>query len=764
MGLGSRISGFVREIFKDAFYRGSIVLLFNTVTISVIGFAFWALAAHFYTPATVGVFASITSGASLLAAVAGLGLSNTMTRYIANAANQRELMTLAVTAISTVGAVLCFCTVLVAGPHLPSELNLRQHGPMLLIVTVLVVFTAVGSTLDSGLIAIRSTSSLFYKNVIGSIAKLGLMLLLASITPNGLLISYSAGLVVAAMLGGVALGRRIKGRWLDLGSFRSLRLYLTITPGNYIAIIMGTLPSGAVPLEILAARGAAQTAPFSAAFLLVGFLNVIPSTISQVLFAEVSREGAPLGKHLRKAIRGIYALLLPPLALLLPAAPLALRLFGPAYALHATGCLRVLALSTLPAGGAYLIDALLIARDRRVAYIFMQTANAALVLGCVGIFVSHGLTAAATGWALAQGITLVLGLVVLTMARTGRHRVTGTLHIESASQQSVQELGSATASQTTQSRIRELLDQRPMMPTVSIARQIGWDQSIQELLELVSEVRSQYLYAKVETETSFDPGEVAHCGLWLAPVEITVGSSQPGRPGQFPVLTMISGYSKWTSAILLPSRRPEDLLSGLWRLLKDLGSVPRTLACNEEIEIARSSEEGYALGEECDRFRRHLGTTVVLDKVMDSKVRDIVYRTHCHLECSFVRGRQFRSAADFNAQLGKWLSVSNTRFRPGLTGVPSQLICADREAMRALPPIPWMGWRCFVDVGRDALVSFDSNYYSVHQSAIGREATLVVDLDELTVWCRGEVVAKHQRSWSHGQTIVDPSHETYNGK
>lgn len=763
MGLESRILGFLRGIFKDALYRGSIVLLVNTVAISVIGFIFWTLAAHVYTAAAVGVFSSITSGASLLAAVAGLGLSNTMTRYIVGATNPRELMILAVTAISTVGAILCFCTVLLVGPHLPPELNLRQHGSMILFVTVLVVFTAVGSTLDSGLIAIRSTSSLLYKNVIGSVAKLGLMLFLVSLTPNGLLISYSAGLVIAATLGGISLGRRIKGKWLDLQSFRSLRLYLAITPGNYIATIMGMLPSGAVPLEILVIRGAAQTAPFSAAFLVASFLNIIPSTVAQVLFAEVSREGALLGKHLRKAIRGIYALLLPPLVLLLPTAPFVLRLFGPAYAADATGCLRVLALSTLPAGGAYLVDSLLIARDRRVAYIFMQAANAALVLACVGILAPRGLTAAAMGWALAQSISLVLGLVVLATARTGRDRVTGAPHIESTVRQPVEEFASATASQTTQSQIRELLGQWPMMPTVSIAERIGWDQSIQLLLELVSEIRSQYLYADFERETNFKPGEVAHCGLWFAPVEIAAGSSQARWPQQFPVLTMISGYSKWVSATLLPSRRPEDLFCGLWRLINDLGSVPRTLVWNEEMTMERYAEKGYVLAEECDRFRRHLGTTVIFGKATDSKTKEIIERTHAHLECSFIRGRTFRSAPDFNAQLRKWLAVTNMRPRPGLRGAPARLIGADRQAMYALPSTPWSNWRCFVDVGRDSLVSFDSNYYSVHQSAIGRKAILVVDLDEVTVWCEGGMVAKHQRIWAHGQSIVDPRHRAYRG-
>jgi hypothetical protein len=51
----------------------------------------------------------------------------------------------------------------------------------------------------------------------------------------------------------------------------------------------------------------------------------------------------------------------------------------------------------------------------------MNGANAALVVGCVAVALPHGLTAAAAGWALAQGLSLLLGLAVLATGRIGRH-------------------------------------------------------------------------------------------------------------------------------------------------------------------------------------------------------------------------------------------------------------------------------------------------------------------------------------------------------
>ena len=72
--LRSRTTGAVRDLFGDALYRGSLILITNTVATAVIGFVFWSLAAHRYPASAVGVFSSVTSGAGLLAVIAALGV------------------------------------------------------------------------------------------------------------------------------------------------------------------------------------------------------------------------------------------------------------------------------------------------------------------------------------------------------------------------------------------------------------------------------------------------------------------------------------------------------------------------------------------------------------------------------------------------------------------------------------------------------------------------------------------------------------------
>jgi O-antigen/teichoic acid export membrane protein len=389
---------------------------------TLLGFVFWTLAAHRYSASTVGVFSSVIAGTGLLAAVAALGWQNTMTRHVSGTEHSRELVSVVMAAIATVGALVCLLTVLTLGPHLPASLGLRQNGSMVALITVLVVFTALSGIVGAGLVAMRASHAVLVTDLIGSVAQIVALILLASFHSSGLLISYGLGLALATSLAAVALVHTSTGKRPGIRSFLILRRYVSFASGNYLATILGILPSSIMPLEALLIRGPSEAARFVIAGKVSGFLVVIPSTVAGVYFAEASRRGASRGRLLRQSLRSVYLLLVPAVAVVVAGAPWLLDLFGTSYSVAATGCLRVLGLSTLLTGGTYLVDSVLVASDRIVAYVFINAANAALVLICVGVLLPHGLTAAALGWALAQAVSLVIGVLLVTVGSAGRHR------------------------------------------------------------------------------------------------------------------------------------------------------------------------------------------------------------------------------------------------------------------------------------------------------------------------------------------------------
>src|SRR6266516_1336064 len=125
------------------------------------------------------------------------------------------------------------------------------------------------------------------------------------------------------------------------------------------------------------------------------------------------------------------------------------------------------------------------------------------------------------------------------------------------------------------------------MPATVIAERIGWTRSIRTLSSRVAELRPVYLPPDPASRTSYVAGEIAQCDLWFPPITVPVGFGQVRKPTQLPVLTMITGYSRWLSAVLIPSRRSEDLFAGWRQLIEGLGAVPRVLVWDGEGAIGR---------------------------------------------------------------------------------------------------------------------------------------------------------------------------------
>jgi transposase len=310
-------------------------------------------------------------------------------------------------------------------------------------------------------------------------------------------------------------------------------------------------------------------------------------------------------------------------------------------------------------------------------------------------------------------------------------------------------------------RIRELLQAVPTMPATVIAERIGWQHSVRILRDRVAELRPVYLPPDPASRTSYEAGDVAQCDLWFPPIQLPVGFGQIRPATELPVLTMVTGYSRWLSAVLIPSRRTEDLFAGWWQLIAALGAVPRTLVWDGEGAIGRWRGGRVELTGDCQGFRGTLGTKVVVCRPADPEAKGIIERAHDYLETSFLPGRSFTSPDDFNAQLRAWLAVANTRRKRVLGCAPSERIGADRAAMLTLPPVPpQTGWRAGTRLPRDHYVRLDGNDYSVHPAAIGRRIEVAADLHRVRVLSEGRLVAEHQRAWAKHQTLTDPEHAT----
>jgi len=301
-------------------------------------------------------------------------------------------------------------------------------------------------------------------------------------------------------------------------------------------------------------------------------------------------------------------------------------------------------------------------------------------------------------------------------------------------------------------RVRALLEQTPDMPATVLAERVGWPGSIRWFRDNVKRIRPEHRRVDPADRLEWEPGDAGQCDLWFPPRKIPL---EDGTARLLPVLVITLAHSRFVMGRMIPTRKTEDLLLGMWELLKGLGRVPRRLIWDNEPGIGR----GQRRAEGVESFMGTLATRLVLLPPNDPQSKGIVERRNGWFETSFMPGRQFRSPGEFNAQFTDWLVRANARVVRTLGQRPCDRLDADLAAMLPLPPVPLhLGWRNRIRLGRDYYVRLDTNDYSVDPSVIGRLIDVTADLDHLRVRAEGRAVADHRRLWARGVTITDPVH------
>lgn len=98
--------------------------------------------------------------------------------------------------------------------------------------------------------------------------------------------------------------------------------------------------------------------------------------------------------------------------------------------------------------------------------------------------------------------------------------------------------------------------------------------------------------------------QIAQYDFWFPGVRVPAGFGQFRTAKQLPVLTMVCGYSRCASAVLVPRRQAEDLFAGWWQLIEELGAVPQALVWDWKGAIGRWRGRRSELTHECQVFPR----------------------------------------------------------------------------------------------------------------------------------------------------------------
>jgi transposase len=306
---------------------------------------------------------------------------------------------------------------------------------------------------------------------------------------------------------------------------------------------------------------------------------------------------------------------------------------------------------------------------------------------------------------------------------------------------------------TFEPQVRALLKDWPRMAAPEIARRIGWPYSDGPLKKLLARIRPEYVGIDPVDRVVYDPGQLTQRDLWFPEPRIPVAV---GQQRVLPVLVMTLAFSRFTAATMIPSRQAGDILSGMWTLIRGIGRVTRTLLWDRESAIGGTGRVSAPAA----AFAGTLATRIRLAPPRDAEYKGMVERHNQFLETSFLPGRTFASPADFNEQLTEWLGHANMRTVRSIQGRPVDLLQVEYASMLALPPVaPPIGLTHRIRLGREYYVRVDTVDYSVDPRAIGRFVDITASLEEVSVVCDGQLVARHPRSWAKQGVVTDPDHK-----
>ncbi|HET9516773.1 MAG TPA: hypothetical protein VFO77_03505 [Actinoplanes sp.] len=327
-------------------------LMAATALTSLLGFAFWWVAARSASAAAVGQASAAVSAMTLIGTVGMFGMGTMLISELPRITSRKWDLIATCLLVSggaaTIGALGYVAVAHLAVPGLQDALG----SPL---VTALLVFgialNAMTLVLDEALVGLLAGPLQLMRNAYFSVIKLvllaGLALLPLTLTGGHLLLTWVAGIVLSVALLGRALRRR---NMID-----SLRPRLALLRGRGAATFdhnllnMATyLPRAALPLVVVGVLSAEANAAFYTAFMVMSFLAMVPGNVALTLFAVASGDRDALRSKVRMGLLICLGLGLPASIIVYFYAELIMSVFGAGYAASAGAALSILALTYLP--------------------------------------------------------------------------------------------------------------------------------------------------------------------------------------------------------------------------------------------------------------------------------------------------------------------------------------------------------------------------------------------------------------------------------
>lgn len=393
-------------------YKNAFNIIINGILVSFFGFLFWIIVSRFYSPFDVGIASVLISSMNLISMFSLLGFSVSLIRFLPN---NKENANSIINSCLTINAILSLslCLIFILGKNLfiPSLSTLTTY--IFILILLFTPLISINYLLNSVFISNRVAKYGLFKDTIGNILRLPVLLVILYLGSLGILFSWSLGLIIALILGIFLFLPKVYPDY----NFRPkiekpiIKKMISFSFANYIADIFYAIPNLTLPIILANTISPEFSAYFYISWMIANILFAIPGSMASSLLAEGSHSIANIRVNIKKSIKFISIFLIPSVLIIIIFGDQILSLFGNSYSSNSGLLLKILAISSLLfAFNDIYLSIQKIEKNMKIIIIIN------FIMGINTIFLSYillpfyGLVGIGIAWTISQIIILVIFL------------------------------------------------------------------------------------------------------------------------------------------------------------------------------------------------------------------------------------------------------------------------------------------------------------------------------------------------------------------
>lgn len=222
---------------------------------------------------------------------------------------------------------------------------------------------------------------------------------------------------------------------------------------------------------------------------------------------------------------------------------------------------------------------------------------------------------------------------------------------------------------------------------------------------------------------------------------------------------MILGYSRMRYIEFVTDMSTETLIKCHINAFRYFGGYPEEILYDnmKQVVIKRLLKQSQSeMNKQFEDFAGFYGFKPVLCRPYRGQTKGKVERTVAFVRDNFMTGIKFGSLEDLNAQAHCWCNKVNSNVHGTTNEIPF-----NRLKDECLSPV----LREFIidkinlrRVGKDCLISYNQNQYSVPSEYVGKDVTVLVLDNMLSAYYQGKQIALHKLSYNKKDIIVNKEH------